>query len=181
MNGTTRFTPMVDSGPLRPLALLIAAFDVAVGWALVAEIVVMVAVVAIQVALRYLFNSSINWADELARLCFVWSIFTAIPLGLKGGAHIGIEMLVVRFPAHLRSATARLVALLGAAMLLLVAWESAVMAWDQWDELMASMPASAAWFIVPLAVCGVHGALHLIWQAITGAQHVNPELQAELS
>ncbi|GAB4059343.1 TRAP transporter small permease [Uliginosibacterium sediminicola] len=181
MNGTTRFTPMRHSGPLRPLALLIAAFDVAVGWALVAELVVMVSIVSIQVVLRYLFNSSIDWADELARLCFVWSIFTAIPLGLKGGAHIGIEMLVVRFPAHLRSVTARLIALLGAAMLLLVAKESAVMAWEQWDELMASMPASAAWFIVPLGVCGLHGALHLIWQALIGAQHVDPELQSELA
>jgi TRAP-type transport system small permease protein len=181
MNGTTRFTPMRASGPLRPLALLIAALDVAVGWALVAELVVMVIIVSIQVALRYVFNSSLDWADELARLCFVWSIFTAIPLGLKGGAHIGIEMLVVRFPAQLRGVVARVVALLGAAMLLLVAKESAIMAWDQWDELMATLPASAAWFIVPLGVCGVHGALHLIWQALTGAQHIDTELQAELS
>lgn len=181
MNGYTRFTPMKDSGPLRPLAQVIAAFDVAVGWALVGLIIVMVTVVSIQVGLRYLLNSSLDWADELARLCFVWSIFIAIPLGLKGGAHIGIEMLVVRLPAALRSGLARFIAVLGAALLLIVAWESAVMAWDQWDELMASMPASAAWFIVPLAVAGVHGALHLLWQAITGAQHVDPELQAELS
>lgn len=181
MNGSTRFTPMRASGPLRPLALVIAALDVAVGWALVAQIIVMVIIVSIQVVLRYLFNSSLDWADELARLCFVWSIFTAIPLGIKGGAHIGIEMLVARFPPQLRVTTARIVALLGAAMLLLVAKESAVMAWEQWDESMSSMPASAAWFIVPLGVCGVHGALHLIWQAITGAQHVDPELQTELA
>lgn len=181
MQGAIRFIPMRQSGPLRPLALLIAALDVAVGWALVAELVVMVGVVSVQVALRYLFNSSIDWADELARLCFVWSIFTAIPLGIKGGAHIGIEMLAARFPAGLRSATSRIVALLGAAMLLLVAKESAVIAYDQWDELMTTMPASAAWFIVPLGVCGVHGALHLLWQALTGAQHVEADLQTELA
>ena len=75
---------------------------------------------------------------------------------------------------------ARLVAVLGACLLLLVAWEAAVLAWDQWDELMASMPASAAWFIVPVAVAGLHGALHLLWQACTGIVVVDHELQAEL-
>ena len=40
----------------------------------------MVAVVSAQVALRYGFNRSIDWADEVSRLAFVWSIFLAIPL-----------------------------------------------------------------------------------------------------
>ncbi len=181
MDGTLRYSPMRGGKPLRPLAHVIAALDVSVGWSLVMMISVMVAVVSAQVALRYMFNSSIDWADELARLCFVWSIFLAIPLGIKGGAHIGIEMVAARLPTHLRRAMARVVAALGACLLLLVAWESAMIAWDQWDELMASMQASAAWFLVPLAIAGVHGALHLFWQALTGEMHVDPELQAELS
>lgn len=179
MEGTLRYAPMRGSKPLKPLAHAIAALDVAVGWSLVGMITVMVAVVSAQVALRYLFNSSIDWADELARLCFVWSIFLAIPLGLKGGGHIGIEMIATRLPKPLQTAVARLVAVMGACLLLLVAWESAKMAWDQWDELMASLPASAAWFIVPLAIAGIHGALHLLWQAFTGEKHVDARLQAE--
>jgi TRAP-type C4-dicarboxylate transport system permease small subunit len=39
----------------------------------------MVAVVSAQVALRYGFNRSIDWADEVGRLAFVWAIFLAIP------------------------------------------------------------------------------------------------------
>jgi TRAP-type C4-dicarboxylate transport system permease small subunit len=179
MSGFFRLTPMRDRGPLRPLAWVIAAFDVAACWSLVGLISLMVLVVSAQVVLRYLFNNSLDWADEVARLCFVWSIFIAIPLGLKSGAHIGIEMLVVRFAPWLRKALARAVALVGAALLLLVAWESVVIAWDQWDELLSSVSASAAWFIVPLAFCGVHGALHLIWQSLTGAVHVDPYAQAE--
>ena len=179
MEGTLRYAPMCGSKPLKPMAHAIAALDVAVGWSLVGMVTVMVAVVSAQVALRYMFNSSIDWADELSRLCFVWSIFLAIPLGLKGGAHIGIEMVASRLPKPIQNVVARVVAVLGAGLLLLVAWESAVIAWDQWDELMASMPASAAWFIVPLAIAGVHGALHLLWQAITGEKHVDSGLQAE--
>jgi TRAP-type C4-dicarboxylate transport system permease small subunit len=179
MEGTLRYAPMRGGKALRPLAHAIATLDFAVGWSLVVMVAVMVTVVSAQVALRYLFNSSIDWADELSRLCFVWSIFLAIPLGLKGGGHIGIEMLATRLPPSLQNVVVRLVAAVGACLLMLVAWESAVMAWDQWDELMASMPASAGWFLVPLAVSGVHGAMHLLWQAATGEKHVDTGLQAE--
>ena len=179
MSGFFSFQPMRGKGPLRPLALLIAAFDVASASALVGLISAMVLVVSAQVVLRYLFNSSIDWADEWSRLCFVWSIFLAIPLGIKAGAHIGIEMLVARLPHGLRQHLQRLVALVGACLLLLVAWESAVIAWDQWDELLSSISASAAWFIVPLVLSGVHGALHLFWQSLTGAVHVDPFAVAE--
>ena len=39
-----------------------------------------------------LLNSSIGWADEMSRLTFVWSIFLGIPLGIRAGAHIGMEL-----------------------------------------------------------------------------------------
>ena len=179
MSGFFRYAPIARSGPLRPLAWLIATLDIAAAASLVALVAAMVAVVSAQVALRYLFNNSIDWADELSRLCFVWSIFLAIPLGLKSGSHIGIQMLASRLPQPLRTVVARIVAAAGACLLLLVAWESAEIAWEQWDELLSSIPASAAWFVVPLTVAGIHGALHLLWQTLTGAVHLDPDLQPE--
>jgi len=153
---------------LRPLALVLAALDMAVAWVLCAAMGAMVAVVGAQVALRYGFNSSLDWADEIARLTFVWSIFLAIALGIKTGSHIGIEIVVAKLPAALRSALGRLIALVCAAALLLVAWQSMTVARDQWDELMGAVNASTGWFLVPLIVGGVHGALHLLWIAVNG-------------
>jgi len=182
MSGYFRYTAMSRGRslrPLRPLAWLIATCDIAAAVSLVGLVVVMVSVVAAQVVLRYVFNSSIDWADELSRLCFVWSIFLAIPLGFKSGSHIGIQMLASRLPQPLRTVVARAMAATGACVLLLVAWESAVIAWEQWDELLSSMPASAAWFVVPLTVAGVHGSLHLLWQVLTGAAYSDPERAPE--
>jgi TRAP-type C4-dicarboxylate transport system permease small subunit len=164
----TDWSPMPGPVALRPLAVLLAAFDLAVAWLLCAAMAVMVSVVGAQVALRYGFNSSIDWADEVARLSFVWSIFLAVALGIRTGSHIGIEVLVARLPALLRSGLARLVALACAGALLLVAWESAKVAYEQWDELMGAVNASAGWFLVPLVVGGVHGALHLLWIVLNG-------------
>lgn len=170
MNGHsfTSWSPMAGPAALRPLAALLAAFDLVVAWILCAAMAVMVVVVGAQVALRYGFNSSLDWADEIARLTFVWSIFLAIALGIRTGSHIGVEMLVARFPAPARRALARLVALACAGALGLVAWESLVVARDQWDELMGAVNASTGWFLVPLVIGGVHGALHLLWIALNG-------------
>lgn len=168
MSDPTAFAPPAGPAALRPLALLIGAVDVVVAWLLCALLAVMVGVVAAQVLMRYGFNNSFDWADEVSRLTFVWSVFLALPLGLKAGSHIGVEFLVGRLPRPLRGALGRAVALVGAGLMVLVAAESYTMARDQWDELMASVEASAAWFIVPVAVCGVHGALHLLWLALTG-------------
>jgi TRAP-type transport system small permease protein len=164
----TGWSPMSGPAALRPLAVLLAALDLAVAWVLCLAMSVMVAVVGAQVALRYGFNSSLDWADEIARLTFVWSIFLAIALGIKTGSHIGIEVVVARLPAALRGALARLVALVCAAALALVAWQSLVVAHDQWDELMGAVNASSGWFLVPLAIGGAHGALHLLWIVLNG-------------
>jgi TRAP-type C4-dicarboxylate transport system permease small subunit len=128
----------------------------------------MVAVVSAQVLLRYAFNSSIGWADEVSRLMFVWSIFLAIPLGIKLGVHIGVEMLTARLPALAREVLARAVAAAGAAMMALVAWQAVRVTWEQWDEQMASLNASAALFILALAVGCAHSALHLAWIVLSG-------------
>jgi len=155
-------------GPLRPYALALVGLDTAAGWTIVALISVMVAVVSAQVLLRYALNSSLGWADELSRFTFVWSMFLAIPLGIRGGMHIGMEILTSRLAPAVQNTLARVMAAFAAALMVLVTWESARLAWDQWDEKMASMEVSAAWFIVAVAVgCG-HSALHLVWIVLTG-------------
>jgi TRAP-type C4-dicarboxylate transport system permease small subunit len=179
MDAAFRFVPEDGPSALRPLAWARAGFDVAAAWLICALLAVMVTAVSLQVAMRYGLNRSFDSADELSRLTFVWTIFLALPLGLKSGAHIGVEMLVARLPKAAAAVLARLMALGGAALLLLVAWESARLAWEQWDELMGAVDASAAWFIVPLAWCGVHGALHLLWAALTG-RHGAPQLLEDL-
>ena len=70
-------------------------------------------------------------------------------------------------------------AVIAAAMMVLIAWESAVVAFDPWDELLASMNASAAWFIVAVGVgCG-HSALHLAWIALTGKPTMTEKVATE--
>lgn len=148
------------------------ALDRTVTAALLAAVAVMVAVVSAQVALRYGFNRSIDWADEISRLAFVWSVFLAVPLGVRQGAHIGIDIVVLKFPALVQSWMRRAAATVSAAMMSLIAWAALGVAREQWDELMATLDWSVGWFIVPVGVGAALSALHLVRIAIEGPPNV---------
>lgn len=150
------------------LQRLLDTLDHALTVVLVAAVAVMVAVVSAQVALRYGLNRSIDWADEIGRLAFVWSIFLAIPLGVRRGAHIGIDLLTDALPEALRKGLKRAGAALCAALMFAVAWAALGVAREQWDELMATVDWSVGWFIVPVGIGALLSALHLVHIAIVG-------------
>ena len=128
----------------------------------------MVVVVSAQVFLRYGFNTSLDWGEDVARLLFVWSIFLAIPLGVKEGAHIGIELVVKLFPEGAQRLLTRVIAALGIILMGVVCWQAARLVVDQWDENLPTLDVSVALFIVPVCIGAALSILHLARQAITG-------------
>src|SRR5687768_544229 len=136
--------------------------DRAARWIIVGASATMIAVVSLQVLLRYAFNSSLDWSDEVSRLLFVWSMFLAIPLGIREGAHVGIELLTAHMPTHARVLLAKACAVLAAALMGVVFWQTLKVAWLTWDELMQSLDLSANWFMVPVAIAAAHSFLHLV-------------------
>jgi TRAP-type transport system small permease protein len=67
---------------------------------------VMVVLIFGNVVLRYVFNTGIAWAEEIARLMFVWMIFLGAIIAMRKHAHIGVEMLQERLPRPARLACA---------------------------------------------------------------------------
>jgi TRAP-type C4-dicarboxylate transport system permease small subunit len=147
---------------------LLGALDRIIRAALVAVVAVMVVVVFAQVVARYGLNASIGWADEIARLAFVTTVFLGIAVAVRAKAHIGILLLPAALAPRLRAALARVVALGCAALAGLVAYEGAMIARDQWDERMISVELSAAWFLVPVVLGMAASALHFLAAALAG-------------
>lgn len=147
---------------------LLALLDHVVMVAVVAAVAAMVGVVSAQVLLRYGFNLSIDWADELSRMAFVWSIFLAVPLGVRQGAHIGIDIVVQRMPASVQGMLRRSAAALSALMMFAIAWAAVGVAREQWDELMSTLDWSVGWFIVPVGVGAALSGLHLLRITLVG-------------
>jgi TRAP-type transport system small permease protein len=148
--------------------VLIDGIDRVVCGAIIVAMALMVAVVSVQVLLRYGFNSSLDWADDVGRLLFVASVFLAMPIAIKHNAHIGIGLLVERLPQSLQTALSRFIALLGAAMMAVIGYYTIIVAADQWSEMLPTLEVSVAIFMVPVAIGAFHSMLHLARIVLVG-------------
>ncbi len=146
---------------------LLTLFDRTSYGLLVLAMALMTGLVIAQIFTRYVLDSSIDSADELSRLFFVWSIFLAVPFGVRHGIHVGIDLAVEKLAARPRLLIARIVAALSAILMICVVYSSSVATWDKWDELMPTINATAAVYYIPIIICGVHSLLHLIRQLLS--------------
>ena len=56
----------------------------------------------IQVIMRYIFNNSLSWSEELARYLFIWLVFIGISYGSKQMKHLRIDVFLNIFPKKAR-------------------------------------------------------------------------------
>lgn len=57
----------------------------------------MVLIVFLQIVMRFIFNNSLTWSEELATVIFIWISWIGISLGEKKGEHIRITLVTDRF------------------------------------------------------------------------------------
>ncbi|UTW11733.1 TRAP transporter small permease [Marinobacterium rhizophilum] len=127
----------------------------------------MTGLVTAQVVLRYFFGDSLDWADEMSRLAFVWSIFLALPHGVRKGIHVGIDILINRFGSAVRESLMRLMLALSGGLMLLVMWQGVLVAREAWGEMMPTVELSVSAFYIAVIVSMAHAFLHLaflVWQ-----------------
>ena len=62
----------------------------------------MTILIFIQVIMRYVFNNSLSWSEELARYLFIWLIYIGISYGCKMQKHLKIDAALYIFPKKLR-------------------------------------------------------------------------------
>lgn len=56
---------------------------------------IMVAVIFLQVIMRYVFDNSLSWSEELARYCFIWLVYIGISYGVKKQRHIKVDVVLL--------------------------------------------------------------------------------------
>lgn len=62
----------------------------------------MACLMGIQVVMRYVFNNSLVWSEELTRYCFVWTAFLSISLCIKRQTSIKIDQLYNLMPTPIQ-------------------------------------------------------------------------------
>lgn len=172
----TRPAPPPRGGAFAALKRLIEAVDATTYWAIVAVMGLMATIVSLQVFWRYVLGSSIDSADELSRLFFIWAIFLAIPHGVKHGVHVGIDLFVMLMPLSLREGLFRAMAAFSTLLMLTVmlgAWAATV---DSWQEMMPTLPVTSSTYYIAVLVCGGHAFLHLALLAWGGSRTWQEEI-----
>ena len=129
---------------------------------------VLTTVLVVQVFLRYVLNTSLDWGWEVPRLCFIGAIFLSIPLGIKRGAHVGIDIVMGALPGMGRRALFRVHLTLMAIMMLVVLWYAIQLAILTWRQLMPTLELSVGVFYIGLAWCGAHSVLHFVRLFVIG-------------
>lgn len=113
---------------------------------------VMVIVIFAQVIMRYVFNNSLYWSEELGKFLFVWISWLGISLGEREGEHIKITMLTSRLSfkkAHIFNIISSLIVL---GICLITFYFSSSLVISQWTTKYAGIHISISWGYLAVAV-----------------------------
>ncbi|MEP0942949.1 MAG: TRAP transporter small permease subunit [Rhizobiaceae bacterium] len=78
---------------------------------------VMVAVILLQVVMRYVFNNALAWPEEAARFCMLWMTGLIAPSAMRWGGFVAIEMLPQAMPKRVGHVLSLILLLLSAVVM----------------------------------------------------------------
>ena len=59
---------------------------------------IMIVVGVLQILLRYFFNISLSWSNEILIFSFIWITYLSIAIALSKKLHLGVDMITNLFP-----------------------------------------------------------------------------------
>ncbi|XVH03252.1 TRAP transporter small permease [Eubacteriales bacterium KG126] len=70
---------------------------------LVIMFALMVIAIFLQIIMRFVFNNSLSWSEELGKFIFVWISWLGISIGQRKNEHIKITMIINKLPLKLQN------------------------------------------------------------------------------
>lgn len=132
-----------------------------------AALVLLVVVVLAAVAVRYfgVFAGSLHWTDELARFTTIWIVMLGSVVAFERGAHVAVDLLPDSLPPPAGRLIRVFAHLLGAAFLLVLAWQGWVLSLRTMRQVSPALglPMGYVYLAVPA------GAALMALQALTFA------------
>jgi TRAP-type C4-dicarboxylate transport system permease small subunit len=126
----------------------------------------MVVIICYQVVMRFVFNDSPSWTEEVAILLMIWFGILSIPIGVKLNLHIGIEYVFNQFPLPGQYLISRLIYLLIAGFgLVMIFYGLELVDFMTMSTLPATkLPSAVEYAAIPVSgVLLIFNALELLW------------------
>ena len=99
------------------------ALDRGLRWFLNALMILLLSVMSLQIVMRYAFNDSLIWAEELSRYALVWLAFLAVGVAYRRGEIAALTLLPDALPRRAGLLLRLLARGLGAALCLVLVWQ----------------------------------------------------------
>lgn len=139
---------------------------------LVLMFAVMVLVIFFQVIMRYIFNNSLPWSEELGKFLFVWISWIGISIGHRRGEHIKIELLTGKLPYKAAQICNMLSELVVIWICAVTAYYGVIMTISQNHVNYAGIKISMSWGYVSVTVGCVLMVLRCIIAFVQSIQHI---------
>lgn len=117
-------------------------------WSLIAAVALMLACIALQVVMRYVFGNALSWSEELALLMFSWAALGGLALGVREGFHVRLTLVLDPLAARARAWAERAIDLLTAAL-------GAYLVWSGWRYVDITRGGTSAAIAYPIEI--LHG------------------------
>jgi TRAP-type transport system small permease protein len=140
-------------------------------WVMAAALAVMVVMVFVNAAGRYILGQGLAVSEELSRLAFVWLIMIGAVIAVRERAHIGMDFVVVR----LKPRAQRACLILSNLLILYALWLFATGGWKQTQIGLGSVLPVTGVPTAAFALAGLFAAVAMAvlytaqtWRALTG-------------
>jgi TRAP-type C4-dicarboxylate transport system permease small subunit len=139
-----------------PQNRIIKALNYVEDAALVTMVVIMVGSIFLQVIMRYVFNNSLSWSEELGKFMFVWVSWIGISIGQRRFEHIKIEMLTGKLPYRWAMVCSVISDLIVICICVVTAYYGVVLIVNQYTTSYAGIRISISWGYLAVTVgCGI--------------------------
>lgn len=155
--------PSPRSGALASLELAFVRLN---QWLVIGLMASMAVLVFVNVVMRYLFNQSIVWVEEVTQYEMIWVAYLGAGLALREGRHVAVDTLQDWLPDLSRRALRNLLAVAIAvflAALVVLGIQIAMFTWDQ-ETPVLNIPSGLPYLAVPLGAAAMLLHLVLFWR-----------------
>ncbi len=146
-----------------------------------ALLVALIVSVSANVVGRALFNNSVPWADELARMLFIWLIFIGAAAAFTRYEHIAVDILVRRLPPRAAHTLYLLQHVIITALMGVIIWGGFIVI-SRASSRTAILNVPWNFINVSFVLCATFIAAVSIWRAWQSIQQIrSPDITAHIN
>ncbi len=118
---------------------------------------IMLTVALAQILSRAVFNYTLDWGEDIARMSLVWSVLLTAPIGYRSGSHVAISAFAEALPPRWLYWIALLVNLLVAWICIMLLIESRALVMRGLSITAATVPIQMVWVyaVVPVVLAAL--------------------------